>query len=164
MADGPADDNEASAEDDDGGNADATGPQYETGDGGNADGWTGEDGDGGFSLRLPPIRLPPLFPEDFRVLWPSPGEKLHGRVTHRVVAVALVAFDLVDAALAVTVDSAVLAGVRVVGGALLAATTFGTAGVLYVWEAAAVLAGVGELTAVPTLTALLVAGLVRELV
>jgi hypothetical protein len=122
----------------------------------------GDEGEAGFSLRLPPIRLPPLFPEDFRILWPSPGEKLHGRVTHRVVAAALVVFDLVDAALALTADSTVLAAVRVVGGALLAATTFGTLGVVYVWEAAAVLAGVGEFTVVPTLTVLLLAGLVRE--
>jgi hypothetical protein len=121
-----------------------------------------DEADDSFSFSVPPIRLPPLFPADFRILWPSPGEKLRGRVTRRGVAAALVVFDLVDAVLALSADSTVLAAVRVVGGALLAATTFGAAGVVYVWEAAAVLASVGELTVVPTLTLLLLAGLVRD--
>lgn len=121
----------------------------------------GEDDDTvGFSLSLPPFSLPPLFPEDFRIVWPV-GDRPRGRVSRRTVAAVLACFDAVDAVLAATTDSAALAAVRVVGGALVAATTFGTLGVVYVWEAAAVLAGFGELTAVPTLTALLVARLLR---
>jgi hypothetical protein len=118
--------------------------------------------DSSFSFTLPPIRLPPFFPEDFRLLWPAAGEKLHGRVSRRVVLGALVAFDLLDAFLATTTDSAVVAGARVVGGALVAATTFGTVGVAYVWEAGAVLVGGGEVTVLPTLTVLLIARALRD--
>lgn len=121
-----------------------------------------DDSDGGLSLKLPPIRLPSLFPENFRILWPSPGEGPRRRVSMRAVLAALLLFDAVDAALALTVDTGAVVGVRVVGGALVAATTFGTLGVAYVWEAAAALAGFGELTVVPTLTALFVVRLLRE--
>lgn len=122
----------------------------------------GDDTDEGFSLSLPPIRLPPFFPEDVRVLWPGAGERLRGRVSRRLAVAALVAFDLADAFLAATTDSAVVAGVRVVSGALVAATTFGTLGVAYAWEAGAVLLGVGDLTVLPTLTVSLVAGALRD--
>ncbi|WP_336036267.1 hypothetical protein [Halobacterium yunchengense] len=122
---------------------------------------TVDDGDGGFSLSLPPIRLPPLFPEDFRVLWPV-GGRPRGRVSRRGVAAALLAFDAVDAALALTVDAAAVTAVRVVAGSLVAAAAFGALGVAYVWEAAAALAGAGELGAAPTLTLLLVARTLRD--
>lgn len=119
------------------------------------------DSDGGLSLKLPPIRLPSLFPENFRILWPAPGEGPRRRVSKRAVLAAVLLFDIVDAVLALTVDSSAVVGVRVVGGALVAATTFGTLGVGYVWEAVAALAGFGELTVAPTLTALFVVHLLR---
>lgn len=119
------------------------------------------DSDDGLSLKLPPIRLPSLFPENFRILWPAPGEGPRRRVSTRAVLAAVLLFDVVDAVFALTVDSSAIVGVRVVGGALVAATTFGTLGVGYVWEAAAALAGFGELTVVPTLTALFVVRLLR---
>ena len=121
-----------------------------------------QDGGGRLSFSLPPIRLPPLFPEDFRLLWPAPGEGPRRRVSKRAVLAALVCFDLADAALALAIDGGAVTGVRVVGGALVAATTFGTLGVAYVWEAVAALAGFGDITAVPTLTALFFARLLRE--
>ncbi|MUV61770.1 hypothetical protein, partial [Halobacterium sp. CBA1126] len=77
--------------------------------------------DGGFSLKLPPIRLPALFPENFRVRWPAPGDGPRRRPSKHAVLAALVLFDVVDALLALTVDSAALTAVRVVGGALVAA-------------------------------------------
>lgn len=121
-----------------------------------------QDAGGRLSLSLPPIRLPPLFSENFRLLWPAPGEGPRRRVSKRAVLVALVVFDLADAALALTADAGAVAGVRVVGGALVAATTFGALGTVYVWEAVAALAGFGEFTVVPTLTGLLVVRSLRE--
>jgi hypothetical protein len=119
------------------------------------------DADAGFSFSLPPIRLPPLFPEDFRVLWPA-GDTPPHRVSKRTAAAALVAFDLVDAALALTVDSVAVTAARTVGGSLIAAGTFGLLGVPYVLEAVAALAGYGWLTVAPTLTLLLLVRAVRE--
>ncbi|MCG1004052.1 MULTISPECIES: hypothetical protein [Halobacterium] len=117
--------------------------------------------DSGFSLKLPPIRLPSLFPENFRILWPAPGDGPDPRASPRTVLAVLLLFDAADAALALTVDSGAVAAVRIVGGALVAATAFGTLGTVYVWEAVAALAGLGELTAIPTLTALFVVRLLR---
>jgi hypothetical protein len=112
---------------------------------------------GGFSLSLPPITLPPLFPEDFRVLWPVSGDRPRTPVSARAVLAALAFFDVADAVLALADAGGALAAVRVASGAVVAGVAFGTLGVAYVWEAAAVLAGHGELTAVPTLTVLFVA-------
>jgi len=118
--------------------------------------------EGGLSLSLPPLRLPPLFPERFRVLWPAPGEAPRRPVSARTVVAALLLFDVVDAVLALTTDSAAVAAVRVVGGALVAATAFGSLGAVYVWEAAAAVTGLGGLTVVPTLTVLVVIRSLRE--
>lgn len=114
------------------------------------------DTSGDFSFSLPPIRLPPLFPEHFRVLWPGGGGGPSTRPS-RVTAIAgLVAFDLADAALAVwATDAAVVTGARVLAGSLVAGAVFGLPGALYALEAAAMLGGAGLLTVFPTLTALL---------
>lgn len=117
--------------------------------------------DDGSSLSLPPIRLPPLFPDEFRVLWPGGGDGPRRRVSLRLVAAALVAFDVLDAVLALTVDATLVTGARTVGGSLVAAGTFGLLGVPYVLEVVAALLGFGWLTAFPTLTALLVVRLLR---
>lgn len=120
------------------------------------------DGDHrGFSFSLPPIRLPPMFPERFRVLWPGGGDGPTTRASRLTAAVALVAFDIVDAVLALGVDAPAVAAARVVAGALVAASAFGLPGLLYAGEGVALLAGVGDLTVVPTLTVLLVVRLVR---
>ncbi|SEW23108.1 hypothetical protein [Halobacterium jilantaiense] len=115
-----------------------------------------------FSFSLPPIRLPPMFPDRFRVLWPGGGNGPSTRASRLTAAAALVAFDLVDAALALTVDTQAVAAARVLAGALVAAGAFGLPGLLYATEGAAVLGGVAELTVAPTLTLLLVVRLVRE--
>ncbi|MFC3477394.1 hypothetical protein [Halobacterium litoreum] len=119
-----------------------------------------DDDDSGFSLSLPPIRLPALFPEDFRVLWPGGGPPRQ-RASPRLVAAVLVCFDLVDALLALTVDAPAVTAVRTVGGALVAGVTFGLLGVAYVAEPIAALLGFGALTAFPSLTVLLLARVVR---
>lgn len=115
-----------------------------------------DDDSGGLSLKLPPVRLPAFFPEDFRVLWPGGGDDPRSRVSPRTVAFACVAFDVADAILALTVDAPLVAGVRTVGGALTAAGAFGLLGLPYLWEPVAALLGFGSLTAFPSLTALLV--------
>ena len=115
----------------------------------------------GFSFSLPPIRLPPMFPDRFRVLWPGGGDGPTARASRTTAAAALVAFDLVDAVLALAVDAPAVAAARVVAGALVAAGAFGLPGLLYAVEGAAVLAGAPELTVFPTLTLLLVVRLVR---
>lgn len=120
-----------------------------------------DQSDAGFSFSLPPIRLPPLFPKDFRVLWPV-GDTPPHRVSKRTAAAALVAFDVADGALALTVDSVAVTAARTVGGSLIAAGTFGLLGVPYALEAVAALAGYGWLTVAPTLTLLLLVRGVRE--
>jgi len=117
--------------------------------------------DRGFSFSLPPIRLPPMFPDRFRVLWPGGGEGPSARPSRLTAAAALVAFDIVDAVLALAVDVPAVAAARVVAGALVAAGAFGLPGLLYAAEGAAVLGGLAELTVFPTLTLLLVVRLVR---
>ena len=122
-----------------------------------------DDASGDFSLSLPPIRLPPLFPDRFRVLWPGGGGGPAALPSPLTATAGLAAFDLADAALAVWVHSPpAVDGARVLAGSLVAGAAFGLPGALYVLEAAALLAGVGALTAFPTLTALLLlAGVVR---
>lgn len=120
------------------------------------DGDDGDDASSGFSFSLPPIRLPPLFPERFRVLWPAGAGGPSTRPSPLAATAGLVAFDAADAALAVWgTDAAVVAGARVLAGSLVAGAAFGLPGALYALEAAAVLTGAGALTAFPTLTALL---------
>jgi len=109
-----------------------------------------------FSFSLPPIRLPPLFPERFRVLWPGGSDGPTHRPSRATAVAGLVAFDLADAALAVrAADAPAVAGARVLAGSLVAGAAFGLPGALYALEAAAVLAGAGLLTVFPTLSALL---------
>jgi len=117
-----------------------------------------------FSFSLPPIRLPPMFPDRFRVLWPGGGDGPSTRASPLTAAAALVAFDLVDAALALAVDAPTVAAARVLAGALVAAGAFGLPGLLYAAEAVAVLGGFAGLTVAPTLTLLLVVRLLREAV
>lgn len=128
---------------------------------GRSDDRPGDDDSGGLSLKLPPISLPAFFPEDFQVLWPGGGDEPRPAVSPRTVAFACVAFDIVDALLALTVDAPLVAGVRTVGGALAAAGAFGLLGLPYLWEPVAALLGFGSLTVFPTLTALLVVRALR---
>jgi len=120
----------------------------------------GRDGSG-FSFSLPPIRLPPMFPERFRVLWPGGGGGPSTRASRLTATAALVAFDVFDAVLALIVDAPAVAGARVVAGALVSAGAFGLPGLLYAAEGAMLLGGVPEWTVFPTLTLLLVVRLVR---
>jgi|GEM_PF-2098975 len=119
-----------------------------------------DDRPGGLGFRLPPIRLPPItlpplvLPEGFRVVLPAPGVRPFTVSGPWLLAVAL-AFDLVDAALAVLVVGPVVTWVRVVAGIGLAALFAGVFGTLYAWEAIAVAAGLGWATVLPSLTALL---------
>jgi hypothetical protein len=119
------------------------------------------DDSGGLSLKLPPIRVPSFFPEEFQVLWPGGGDGPRPAVSPRTVAFACVAFDAVDALLALTVDAPLVAGARTVGGALAAAGAFGLLGLPYLWEPVAALLGFGSLTAFPTLSSLLVVRALR---
>jgi hypothetical protein len=134
------------------------------GDSGNGDDHDSSDRDqsrSALSFSLPPIRLPPLFPDDFRVLWPVGGTPTT-RVSRRTAAAALVAFDVLDAVLVLTVDAAAVTAARTVGGTLAAAGAFGPLGAVYALEAAAALAGYGWLTVAPTLTLLLLVRGLRE--
>lgn len=119
-----------------------------------------DDSPAGLSFSLPPIRLPPMFPDRFRVLWPGGGGPTT-RPSRLTAALALVAFDLADAGLALAVDAPAVAAARVVAGALVAGAAFGLPGLLYAAEGAAVLVGAPELTVFPTLTLLLVVRLLR---
>lgn len=111
---------------------------------------------GGLSFRLPPIRLPEFFPPDFELRLPIPGGSHGGQVSARTVLVACIAFDAFDAVVALLVGSQLVGGARAVGGLALAATVAGVTGLAYGWELLAVLLGYPELTAVPSLTVLLV--------
>lgn len=115
-----------------------------------------EDDDGGLSLRLPPFRLPEFFPPDFELRFPIPGRRSGRSVDARTVLLACLAFDLVDAILALTVGSTVVGGVRAFGGLALAGSVANVLGLAYGWELLAVLLGAPELTVFPTLTVLLV--------
>ena len=109
------------------------------------------DDDRGLTFRLPPLRLPPLFPDTLRIRLPAPGFRAGRELsTGWVLSVCLV-FDLFDMALALTVSGPVDL-VRTLGGALIAVIVAEAVGTLYLWEVLAVLAPVTHLTVAPTLT------------
>lgn len=110
---------------------------------------------GRLSFSLPPFRLPQFFPPEFELSFPIPGSHPGRRVSARTVLVACLAFDAVDAAMALLVESQLVGGARAFGGLVLAATVTDVVGLAYGWELLAVLFGYPELTVFPTLTVLL---------
>jgi hypothetical protein len=125
-----------------------------------------EDGERRLSFSLPPIRLPPLFPDRFTVRLPVPGFR-HGReLSSGWTLLVVFGFDVADALLALTVGSAggfpAVGLVRALGGTAIGATVASWLGLLYAWEVAAVLVGAESLTVVPTLSILLLVSLYRK--
>lgn len=104
---------------------------------------------------LPPIRLPPFFPEAFELGFPLPGRRQGTRLGTGWVLVLAAVVDLLDAALVLTADGAALFAGTVV--AFLFAVVFaGGYGLLAIWEVVAVLTGVPAATVVPTVLVLTV--------
>ncbi|WP_458209675.1 hypothetical protein [Haladaptatus sp. NG-SE-30] len=130
-----------------------------------------EDDDSGLGFTLPPMHLPPLtLPDRIRLIVPvfdrpeRPGRKERSsrlRVSVRSVLVALLVLDVFDAVLALGEPSA--PWLRVVVGAIVVGWVVGPVGVAYLWEAVAVVAGVGWLAVVPSATLLFFARFVREI-
>lgn len=122
-----------------------------------------ETADRGFRFTLPPITLPPMFPEDFRFVIPAVRRRTDGVATRTVLGLAVV-LDTLDAALALGAASGdpALHWVRVGVGTLLAVVLVGTRGLAYGWEVLAVAGGLAAPTALPTLTALVLLGLRRQ--
>lgn len=111
------------------------------------------NGVGRFTFRLPPIRLPPLFPDVIHLGLPVPGFRGGRRVSSAWVLVVCLGFDLFDAGLALTASGPVDV-VRTVGGTAIAVVVADWVGLLYLWEVVAVLFGFATVTVVPTLGAL----------
>lgn len=133
------------ADDRDAGDEDATGDRDDT----------DSDRSGGPRFWLPPVKLPRLFPGDLHLEFPVPVVDRTVSVTGQRLLVAAVLFDLLDAWLALADVSPVVGVTRTAAGTLLAALFAGPVGVAYAWEVAAVAAGVGWATVVPSLTVLL---------
>lgn len=117
------------------------------------------DRSGRLGFRLPPVRLPPLFPDDFRIVLPASDGARRIDVPAPLLFAAVLAFDALDAALALGLAGpAGVAGgpgwARVVVGTVFAALVADVYGVLYVWEGVAIATGAGALTAVPSLALL----------
>lgn len=127
---------------------------------GNEDTTDGSAETGGFTFRLPPIRLPPLFPDSLRLRLPVPGFRRGRRVGTGWVLLVCLGFDLFDGVLALSVSGPV-GLVRTVGGVALAFIVADWIGLLYAWEVAAVLLGHASLTVVPSLVGLLLVHLLR---
>lgn len=128
-----------------------------------------DDGDRRLSFSLPPISLPPLFPDRFTIRLPVPGFRSGRELSTGWTLLVVLAFDLFDAVLALTVAGPIsgpvggpIGLVRTAGGTLLAVTLASGVGLVYAWEFAAVLGGVGAVTAVPTLSLCLLWMLYRE--
>ncbi|MFB6106886.1 MAG: hypothetical protein ABEJ70_07930 [Halobacteriaceae archaeon] len=110
----------------------------------------GEDRDGGrLGFSLPPLRLPPLFPERLRVVLPAPKPRVVAS-GWSALAVA-VGFDVADAALALA-GPPWTAWLRPLVGAAVGTTFLGPLAVVHCWELLAV--ADPPLGAVPTLTVL----------
>lgn len=123
---------------------------------GEADGDGSSERESRSRFSLPPIRLPPFFPADFRLVFPVPGRVRGTRVGARgVLAIALVV-DLVDAAMLLAVPGQYLLW-RSMGVVVLAAVAAGPAGLLSVWEPLAVAVGYPTATVLPSVTALVLA-------
>jgi hypothetical protein len=108
----------------------------------------------GLGFSLPPVRLPPFFPADFRFRVPVFGGPRAAASPRRALLAALI-FDAADAALALTTGPPI-AYVRTVAGALIAGALVGPGGAVAVWEVAVVVLGQSALTLFPTLAALVV--------
>lgn len=111
-----------------------------------------------FSFSLPPITLPPLFPDHLEIRLPVPGFRYASRLSSvRVLAVVLV-FDLLDAALALaggTASVGLVDWVRTLGGVVLSLVVARGVGLLYAWEVLAVLRGLPVFTVAPSLSGVL---------
>jgi len=110
------------------------------------------------SFSLPPITLPPLFPDRLRVRLPVPGFRGGRELSSGWAVVVALGFDLADALLATT-GSGPVHLVRSIGGAAIAVILGSWLGLAYVWEVAAVLGGLAPLTMVPSLSMLLLGSL-----
>lgn len=120
-----------------------------------------EDEDPRFSFSLPPIRLPPLFPDRLRITLPVPGFRGGRELSSGWAVVVVLGFDVLDAVLA-TAGAGPVHLVRTVGGTVIAMTVGSWLGLVYLWEPVAVLLGWTWLTAFPTLSVVLLWALYRE--
>ena len=120
-----------------------------------------DDDDRRFSMSLPPIRLPPLFPDRLRITLPVPGFRGGRELSSGWALVVVLGFDALDAVLA-TAGAGPVHLVRTVGGTAIAVTVGSWLGLLYLWEPLAVLLGPNWLTAFPTLSVVLLWALYRE--
>lgn len=115
----------------------------------------------GITFRLPPLRIPPLFPESLRLRLPVPGFRRSHRVGIGWVLLVCLGFDLFDAGLALSVSGPVDL-VRTVGGFVIALIVADWIGLLYLWEVLAVLLGYSSLTVIPTLLGLVLLYVIRR--
>jgi hypothetical protein len=123
---------------------------------GDRDGRNEDGDDGGIRFRLPPITLPDAaFPSDLQVRLPAPYTDRERGVSGGHLLAATLAVDALDAVLALAVADPVVTWLRVLAGILAAAAVTGVYATLYAWEAAAVAAGLGWLSAFPSVTGLL---------
>lgn len=118
-------------------------------------------GSGHLPFSLPPIKLPPLFPETLEIRLPVPGYRTARTVSVGWTLVTILGFDVADALLAVSATGPV-GLVRSIGGLLLAGMIAGPAGAIYLWEVLAVVVGAGTFTAFPTLLVVGILGMIRE--
>lgn len=107
-----------------------------------------DDGDRS-RFRLPPIRLPPFFPEDFELVFPAAGRVSGARLGARGVLGLAVLLDVLDAVLALTASGPILLA-RSFVGFVLAVVVAGPFGLLVVWEPVAVLLGYPGATVLPS--------------
>ncbi len=124
------------------------------------------DDDSGLGFTLPPMNLPPMtFPDEIRLIVPvfnrpeQPERSARLRVRARTLVVFFLVFDIINAL--VVLQGAPAPWFRAIVGTVLTAVVVGPASVVYLWEAVAVVAGVGWLTVVPSATLLVVARLFR---
>lgn len=129
-------------------------------------GETGEDADrdqivddetstgrSGISFSLPPITLPPLFPDHMEIRLPVPGFRYATRLSSGWVLLVALGFDVADA-LFVSATTGWVALLRTLGGLLIAVSLARGVGLLYLWEVLAVLLGYASVTVAPTLGAI----------
>ena len=119
-----------------------------------------DDRDRGFPFRLPPIRLPPLFPDRLRIVLPVPGYRHERSLSSGWILLVALLFDLLDAILALFTAGPVDL-VRTVGGTFLSILVAGWAGAIYGWEVLAVAIGFPAFTAFPSLAVLVIVELLR---
>ncbi len=111
-----------------------------------------------FSFSLPPITLPPLFPDHLEIRLPVPGFRYASRLSSGRVLLVVLVFDLLDATLALAGGTAAVGPVdwvRTLGGFVLGLIVARGVGLFYAWEVLAVLAGVTWVTVAPSLSGVL---------